>query len=335
MTSLKDRVRAATTSAGPRAGRLAGTVDDRHDEAADGTPAEEAVGHDEATHSRLSWLRRYEEHFTEALPAHVESGAFFAAVRAVLPELDRCTPASVLQALLTCARFGLIPDGIQAVVKADGPLAVFIPTYRGYVELMYRSGRVGSVHVGMIHERDEWSYEPTAPAPLDFTHKPRVELPKQERGDVVLVYAFCWLQGGARSQVVILSREAAEEIRDEYSEAYRRAEESGTQDSFWHSHFNDMWLKSALRRLAKVVPTSADLRALTAAEDAGEAGAPQILLAPDPEAAELVADAERAAQAAEASQEPNVRPLPVKNRKRGRSKGKKQRGGRMAQRRAA
>jgi phage RecT family recombinase len=272
-------------------------------------------------------LLRYEGEFTDVLPRHMDVGKFFAAVRNVLPDVRHCTPASVLQSLLTCARFGLLPDGHHAVIKAEGKIAVFLPTYHGYIDLMYRSGRVDSVHVGMIHEGDEWSYEPSAAAPDDFFHRPAVHLPKAERGPVILAYAFCRIKGGGRSQVIVLSREDAEEIRDEYSTAYQRAEANGRRDSFWHKDFLAMWLKTAIRRMAKYVPTSVEVRALVAVEDAAEDGTPQILHAPDPEAAQLLAEAERAARSAEGSQERAGRSLAVKVR-RGRSKPKKQRGGR-------
>ncbi|MFD9903855.1 recombinase RecT [Streptomyces sp. NPDC059063] len=319
MSTLKDRIRAARQPE-PAAPAAA----DEHDQAPD-APAElaDVRGHHEVepavSQTAMEWLARYRDAFEEALPAHVDGGAFFAAVRAALPDLVRCTPASTLQALLACARFGLIPDGVQAVIKREGCLAVFVPMYQGYIELMYRSGLVESVHVGLVHESDEWTFEPSALVPLDFVHKARPELPKEERGPVVLAYAFAWLRGGARSQVVVLSREDAEEIRDEYSEAYRRAEESGTRDSFWHTDFTAMWSKSAVRRLAKVVPTSAELRALGTAEDAGDAGQVQVLHTPDPEAALLLAEADAAAAAAEASQDP----APSKGSGRGRAQPKR------------
>jgi phage RecT family recombinase len=301
-TTLKDRVRAATEE---RPEPVTAPV--RPAEVVDGATVEELHAAEQAeggqtTDAVLAWLERYGDHFTKALPSHVDTGAFFAAVRAALPGLTRCTPASLLQALLTCARFGLVPDGRHAVIKAEGSQAVFVPMYQGYVELMYRSGRVGSVHVGLIHEHDEWTYEPTAPAPLDFTHKPRVDRPKAERGAPILAYAFCWMTSGARSQVVILSREDAEEIRDQYSAAYQRAKESGRNDSFWHTDFNAMWTKSGLRRLHKVVPMSAELVQLGAADDAGDAGQVQIVHAPD-EDAQLLADAQAAHEAAEEPQE--------------------------------
>ncbi|MFC8463354.1 recombinase RecT [Streptomyces sp. NPDC057250] len=329
--TLRDRVRAATvektTPTAPAA------EDIQHERTADGADGERPAGHEpDETEGALSWLRRYEDQITEALPEHVEADAFWAAVRAALPSLRRCSPASKLQAVLTGARFGLAPDGKVAVIRADGAQAVFVPMYRGYIDLMHRSGRIESVHVGLIHEAEEWSFEPSAPYPLDFTHKARPDMPKAERGPVILAYAFARMRGGGRSQVVLLNREDAEEIRDTYSEAYRRAQDSGAHDSYWHTHFTDMWIKSGVRRLEKWVPTSAAVRALGDVEDAGEAGQVQVTLAPDPQDAALAAEAERAHRAAEATQDP-ARPgsvaLPVKpGTKRGRSRPKKQRGGR-------
>ncbi|WP_228976739.1 RecT family recombinase [Streptomyces sp. DH12] len=327
-TTLKERVRAAAAGASAPARRAAAVAHDR--------TAEEPAEHEhqqDAVDASVEWLRRYEQHFADALPQHLAPPAFFAAVRDVLPHLRGCTPASVLQALLTCARFGLVPDGQHAAVVADEGRAVMIPMYQGLVDLMHRSGLVESVRVGMIHAGDDWRYVPSAPAPDDFMHEPRVESPKSQRGEPILAYAFCWLRGGVRSQVIVLSREDAEEIRDEYSRAYQRARDAGETSSFWHTDFDAMWLKSAIRRLAKLVPTSAELRALAAADDAGDAGQVQVLHAPDPqaarEAAGLRADGARAHAAAEGPQEPSTRQLPVKRRS-GRSKPKKNRGGRRA-----
>lgn len=331
--TLKDRVRQAT-------GTVPVQAVDVHEYPAD-VPEQVAdlKGHEQVepamNETVMAWLRKYENEFAEALPAHIDRSAFFSAVRAILPKLARCTPASTLQALLTCARFGLLPDEKHAVIKREGTLAVFVPMAQGFIDLMYRSGAVDSVHVGVIREHDEYSYTPTAPAPQDFVHKPDLRLTKEQRGPVVLAYAFAWLKGGARSQVIILSRQDAEEIRDEYSQAYREAEAEGRTDSFWHTHFEHMWMKSAIRRLAKVVRMSAELVALGKADDAGDAGQVQVLHAPDPEDAQLLADAEAASTAAEASQEP-VNPTlerqrgAVRRRADRRSRGKRQRGGQKA-----
>ncbi|MET8609710.1 RecT family recombinase [Streptomyces misionensis] len=313
-TALKDRLRAARQAAIPAP---VASVEE-HGQAPD-SPAELAdiKGHEQIEPAMsatvMEWLAVYHSHFEEALPACVDTAAFFAAVRSVLPTLAKCKPASVLQALLTCARFGLIPDGHQAAIIRQGTTAAFVPMYQGYIELMYRSGLVESVHVGVIREHDEYSYTPTARYPDDFVHRPNLKLSQKQRGDVVLVYAYAWLKNGARSQVILLTREDAEEIRDEYSESYRRAEETEARDSYWHRFFLRMWEKSAIRRLIRVVPKSAELRALADADDAGDRGEVQILHAPDTEAARLLAEAERAHTAAEASQD--VPPTPAKQRR--------------------
>lgn len=307
----------------------------------DDVPAElaELKGHEEVvdkpSKTAMDWIRRYDEEFSEALPACVDRSVFFAAVRAALPDLARCTPASVRTALLACARFGLVPDGQQAVIKREGTTAVFVPMYRGYVELMYRSGLVESVHVGRIYQADEWDVVPTRPSPDDFVHRPRLDLSRAERGPVVLVYAFAWLKGGRRSQVIVLTREDAEEIRDRYSEGYQRAVAAkALETSFWHTHFEQMWEKSGLRRLGRVVPLSAELRALADIDDAGDAGRVQILDAGAAEAEQLLAEAHAAHQDAEGSQEvPPVDPLlerqrqQVRRRAERRGRGKKTRGG--------
>ncbi|MFF5655279.1 recombinase RecT [[Kitasatospora] papulosa] len=306
--TLKDRVMARAGTA-----PTASAEDIQHDRAdgAEETPA----GHDEqAAASFAEWLGRYGRDVEAALPAHIDAGTFLAVVRGTLPDLiGRCTPASILQAVITCARFGLLPDGQQAVITVENRTAVFIPTYRGYVELMYRSGLVKSVVTGMVYEGDEWEFEPTAPAPLDFVHKPQILASAENRGKPLFAYAFAWLDGGVRSAVSIITREKAEEIRDEFSRSYQQAEKTGARNSFWHLRFDDMWVKTALRALAKLVPTSAELRALVAVEQAAEDGRPQILAVLDPEATALEADALRAAAAAEASQDvPTASALPRK-----------------------
>lgn len=288
------------------------------EEAADGDPVQDSAD------AVMGWLSRYEGHVTDALPSHMEAGPFLAAVRAVLPGLRNCNPASVLQATITAARFGLKPDGRLAVITNEFGRATFIPTYRGYIELMERSGRVASVRVGMVYEGDEYEYEPSAPPPLDFTH--RQDPARKDRGAPLFAYAFAWSPEGHRSQVVTVNRQEAEEIRDRHSRAYLEAEVSGKRDSFWHTDFDAMWWKTAARQLEKVVPVSAEVRALVETDRAGEDGRVQVLHAPAPEDAApedvtaedaaLEAEADQAGEAAEASQDQAPAHLPRKRGKR-------------------
>lgn len=312
LTTLRDRVLANITEAPAMRGRPApASVEEAPVPVAPATLEEAAAGDpvQDSADAVLTWLRRYEGHVADALPSHMEPGPFLAAVRNVLPELRSCTPASVLQATITAARFGLVPDGREAVITREFGRAVFIPTYRGYIALMHRSGQVASVRVGMVYANDEYSVEPSAPSPLDFTHRQDPARKEADRGEPLFAYAFAWFTSGHRSQVVTVNREQAEAIRDEHSRAYLEAEVSGRRDSFWHRDFDAMWWKTAARQLEKVVPLSAEVRALVEVDRAGEEGRVQVLHAPDPEAADLTAEADAAGAAAEASQETTPAPL--------------------------
>lgn len=265
MSDLKSRVLAATGH-----------------EPAEEEPAVQAVAEREeqlpdlaANDPVMRWLGQYEGHFRRALPAHVEPAHFVSVAWDAMQKLRNCTPQSIGAALLACARFGLLPDGKHAAIVPYGQTATFVPMYEGYIDLMYRSGRVDSVHFGWIRQNDRWDYEPSAPPPGDFMHRPRVELSKDARGPIILAYAFAWIRG-ARSQVVLLNREDAEEIRNEHSRSFQTAERKQRYDSAWHTNFDAMWAKSCLRRLDKVVPSSPDMLALMRAEDAADAGLPPV-----------------------------------------------------------
>ncbi|MFD3844791.1 recombinase RecT [Streptomyces microflavus] len=305
LTSLKARVKAATSDE-PTVESVTVAVPEQSAGEQLHTTAQGDGG--TLTDTAMTWLERYGADFTAALPSHINVAQFLAAVRDLMPKLIRCTPASVRQSLLTCARFGLVPDGVHAVIVAEGRTAVFIPMAQGYVRLMMNTGQVGTVRRGMIHENDEWSYEPSAPAPHDFMHRPNL---LGDRGEPVIAYAFCWMKSGERSQVELMTRAEAEEIRDEYSQSYRRAEDSGAKNSFWHTHFNRMWAKSPLRRLPKTVGMSAAIVALGRAEEAGDAGEVQVIHAPVEDTVLLV-EAEVQHARAEASQAPEeTRPRPL------------------------
>ncbi|MFE2469784.1 RecT family recombinase [Streptomyces mirabilis] len=246
---------------------MSDTLKDRVRQAASDEPPEQPAMTDLALNdSSMAWLQSRATYFTDALPRHVDRAHFMSVARAIMPNLSKCTDLSITSALLACARFGLEPDGRQAAVIPYGDTATFQPMYEGYIELMYRHPRVDSVHFNWVREKDQWDYEPTAPSPKDFFHKPRVDLTEEERGKVILAYAFAWIDG-RRSQVIILNRSQAEAIRDKYSQAYKKAERNQKHDSAWHTDFDAMWAKSAVRRLVKVVPTSHELAELVQADD--------------------------------------------------------------------
>lgn len=230
----------------------------------------------------LHWLNERKSYFAAALPRHVNEAQFIQVALAALYKseyLQKCTPESLMMALMQCATYGLDPDGVHAAVVPYGKEAKFVPMYMGYIELMYRSGMVDSVVFDFIRSGDAWSFDQGKRPPEDFFHKP--DMLSESTRSPLLAYAFAWMKAGGRSQIVFLNRAEAEEIRNTRSEAYRRAEQKrraereafaknphyGKYNSTWHTDFDAMWLKSAVRRLVKRVPTSPEIRELLKVDD--------------------------------------------------------------------
>lgn len=230
----------------------------------------------------LRWMNERKSYFAAALPRHIDESQFIQASLTAMYKndaLQKCTPESLMLALMACARFGLDPDGVHAAVVPYGKNAQFVPMYMGYIELMYRSGMVESVVFDFVRNGDAWAFDQGKRPPDDFFHRP--DLLSETIRTPLLAYAFAWMKIGGRSQVVFLNKAEAEEIRDTRSKAYQLAERNrrenpgefaskphyGKYNSTWHTDFDAMWLKSAVRRLVKRVPTSPEIRDLIKLDD--------------------------------------------------------------------
>lgn len=268
MSNLKGRVKEATTA------------------------PEDGVGDAQPTDLILSdsvfrWLDERSSYFERALPQHLEREAPTFTLCAMThirrnDALMRCDKDSLLMALIQAAHFGLLPDGKQCAIVPYGSEARFMPMVEGLTDMMYRSGIVTSVRRGLIYEADEWDLTPSAPPPADFYFKPNRMT--EDRGEPILAYAFCWMRGGGRSEVITFTRPEAEKHRDRYAKAYQNAEKArqsnpadfkanpwkGKYHSTWHDEFDKMWLKTPVRMLAKEVSTSPEMRLLLLADDAAD-----------------------------------------------------------------
>lgn len=265
------------------------TLKDRVTQRAAGRPSKEMVQRKKVSTAR-QLFQQMAPQFKMALPQHVSVDRFMRMALTCVqktPKLLDCTQESLLAAMLEAARLGLEPGTKQAAIVPMGKEATFVAQWQGLVELMYRSGRVNSVVAEFVHEHDAWGYRIGDGG--EFWHEPN--LLAKDRGPIVLVYAFAEIKGGGRSKIVTLNRAQAEEIRDKYSKAYalaeknRRAEpdefarqpDKGWFNSTWHTEFDAMWRKSAVRRLADWVPQSPELVELLQREnEAGESELPEV-----------------------------------------------------------
>lgn len=212
-------------------------------------------------------VAQYEPDFRTVLPSHVKPEQFVRVAQGALKrgkkydgdrsgrtELEVAAgnnPAVFLASLLDAARLGLEPGTEQYYLtprKVKGKLEVLgIVGYQGHIELMYRAGAIASVVAECVYTGDEFSYRPGR----DERPVHDVDWDSEDRGQLRLVYAYAVMKDGATSKVVVLNRAAIALIK-------KTSQGADSQYSPWKTHEPSMWLKSAVRQLAKWVPTSAE-----------------------------------------------------------------------------
>ncbi len=194
------------------------------------------------------------------------------------PGLARCTPISLLNAVIEASILGLevnSPLGQASMVpfwnsKTGHFEAQLIPEYKGKIELAYRSGMVKSFQAHPVFEKDKFSYR-YGLSP-DLVHVPSKEA---DRGKLIAAYAVVnYLNGGVDFEVIEEGEAMAAKAK---SASAKKDEKNKTSDSVWNSEDEPaMWMKTAVHRLFKRVPKSpeyiqiARAQELSARADAGE-----------------------------------------------------------------
>ncbi|GAA2773033.1 recombinase RecT [Saccharopolyspora taberi] len=229
-------------------------------------------------------IRSYHADLAQVMPTHVRADVFVRVATGVVRRDDKLTqaannsPNSLMVALMDAARLGLEPGTEQYYLtprkNKQGRFEVLgIPGYQGYIELMYRSGAIASVVVEVVRKNDKFSYRPGR----DTVPEHDIDWMSEDRGELVLVYAYAVMIGGATSKVVVLNR-------DHIAKAKESSQGANSSYSPWQNHEEAMWMKTAARRLAKWVPTSTEDRRLITAS-AERADLPNLApadLDPDP-----------------------------------------------------
>lgn len=198
-------------------------------------------------------ITKYRDSFTMVLPSHVKPDHWIRLSQGVLRrdkklrDVATRNPGSFMAALLDCARLGLEPGDTYHLVPFGNEVQG-IPDWTGLVELVYRAGAVASVKAEVVHANDVFRW---VPGEMDRPiHEPDWF---GDRGPLVGAYAYAVMKDGATSQVVVYSKKQIDEVK-----AVSRG--SGSASSPWSKWYDRMALKTVVRRLAKLVPSSAEYR---------------------------------------------------------------------------
>ena len=199
----------------------------------------------------------------EVLPKNMSSERFFQlAVSAYNsePKLAQCSTVSVLSCVMKCAALGLEPSAVDGLGRAyilpfrNGKTGTFEATfmlgYKGMLQLARNSGEVESISARAVYEGDVFSYayglnEELNHVPMHKTNK--------------LIYTYCvahFKDGG--HYFVVLSKEEIDKVR--------KSSQAGNSGP-WHTHYDMMAIKTAIRRAFPYLPVSTQAQEAAASDE--------------------------------------------------------------------
>jgi recombination protein RecT len=166
------------------------------------------------------------------------------------PYLMKCDPDSVKNAVVNVGLTGitlnpalkyayLVPRKVRNELKC-----ILDISYMGMIKILTDAGAVKNVDAGVIYSNDKYDFRKGSDP--YFKHQPALS----NRGDKIGAYAIAFLRDGG-FQFEILGKEEIEKIRAT-SESYKN--EDGRKYSPWETWEDEMWKKSALKRLFKLLP---------------------------------------------------------------------------------
>lgn len=161
------------------------------------------------------------------------------------PDLLRCSPLSIVEAIREAAALRLEPTGLlgDAYLVKYGDNARLMPGYRGLMKLARRSGDVVNIDAQVVYASDVFD--------VQLGTEPRIEhipLIDGDRGSYRGAYAWARLQTG---ELVIdwMSYADIEQVRKS-----SKAAQSGPWVGFW----SEMARKTVIRRLMKRLPLTTE-----------------------------------------------------------------------------
>lgn len=166
------------------------------------------------------------------------------------PYLLKCDPDSVKHAVVNVALTGitlnpalkyayLVPRKVKNELKC-----ILDISYMGMIKILTDAGAVKNVDAGVIYQNDRYDFR-RGSDPY-FKHIPALS----DRGEKIGAYAIAFLRDGG-FQFEIMGREDIEKVRAT-SESYKN--EEGRKYSPWETWEDEMWKKTVLKRLFKLLP---------------------------------------------------------------------------------
>lgn len=172
------------------------------------------------------------------------------------PKLLDATPESLFGCTIAAAQMGLMLGGALGqcyLVPFKGKVNLIVG-YKGYIQLVNRSGQTGVINAFTVYDKDQFSHEMgSSPKISHLPGKYETAADVQARKPVAF-YATCLTKFGATFQV--MTKAEAEHHRNRFAMARKGGEVVGP----WVDHFDSMAMKTCIIKLCKYLPMSAELQ---------------------------------------------------------------------------
>ena len=183
-----------------------------------------------------------------ALPSDVSPDAF---IRAAITsaqlnsEILACSWQSLWTSCLRACRDGLLPDGVEGAIVPYKSTATWIPMYAGLLRRFRRSGQFKWVTAGIVRDGETFEHWITQDGE-HFRHVPGDSI----SAPIKYIYSLATTKDGGVFCAVLPIAEANK------IKAMSRATR---EDSPWKAWPEEMYKKTAIRRLAKLLPSARDI----------------------------------------------------------------------------
>jgi len=201
-----------------------------------------------------------------ALPSDITPERFIRALTTAAqidPNLLACTFQSLWIACMRACRDGLLPDGVEGAIVAYKDRAQFIPMYRGLLKKV--APQMKWVTTNLVYDGEQFEHY------VDEHGEHLRHVPGDNFGGTVKrVYAMGATKDGG-IYIAVMSLAEVEKIR--------KTAKASREDAPWNAWREEMQKKTALRRLCKLLPITAQL---PEDEDEATEEAPKLTAVPAP-----------------------------------------------------
>ncbi len=219
------------------------------------------MNEEKKTVNALDVIRNRKSELEAALPKHLTADKMLMLITSEFrktPRLQECSNLSLINSIIQASYLGLSIGGAlgECFLVPYGKECQFQLGYKGMLALAYRSDRILSVNAHCVYKNDLFSFRYGSEAFLH--HEPIAG----DRGELTAVYAEAKMAGNNYLFNVLYKNDVDK----------AKAQSKTSKYGPWVTHYDEMAMKTAIRRLFKYLPISIEMQKAIALDEAADDG---------------------------------------------------------------